>query len=64
MVMKMNSNLYIEKVMFRFDKPVTFIIGENGTGKSTLLEAIAIRAGFNAEGFYNVATQVDDLYLK
>jgi predicted ATPase len=30
--------------------PVTFFIGENGTGKSTLLEAIAIAAGFNAEG--------------
>ena len=30
--------------------PVTFFIGENGTGKSTLLEAIAVAAGFNAEG--------------
>lgn len=29
---------------------VTFIIGENGTGKSTLLEAIAVAYGFNAEG--------------
>lgn len=29
---------------------VTFIIGENGTGKSTLIEAIAVAAGFNAEG--------------
>jgi predicted ATPase len=29
---------------------VTFLVGENGTGKSTLLEAIAIAAGFNAEG--------------
>lgn len=29
---------------------VTFFAGENGTGKSTLLEAIAIAAGFNAEG--------------
>ena len=33
-----------------FNMPVTFIIGENGTGKSTLLEAIAISFGFNAEG--------------
>lgn len=31
-------------------KPVTFLIGENGTGKSTLLEAIAVASGFNAEG--------------
>ncbi len=29
---------------------VTFLIGENGTGKSTLLEAIAVSCGFNAEG--------------
>lgn len=29
---------------------VTFFVGENGTGKSTLLEAIAISAGFNPEG--------------
>ncbi len=33
-----------------FSKPVTFFVGENGTGKSTLLEAIAIAMGFNAEG--------------
>jgi len=29
---------------------VTFLVGENGTGKSTLLEAVAVAAGFNAEG--------------
>lgn len=29
---------------------VTFIIGENGTGKSTVLEAIATAYGFNPEG--------------
>ncbi len=29
---------------------VTFFIGENGTGKSTLLEAIAAADGFNPEG--------------
>ena len=29
---------------------VTFLVGENGTGKSTLLEAIAVACGFNAEG--------------
>jgi predicted ATPase len=33
-----------------FHPAVTFFIGENGTGKSTLLEAIATRYGFNAEG--------------
>ena len=34
----------------KFRKPVTFIIGENGTGKSTLLEAFAACYGFNPEG--------------
>ncbi len=34
----------------RFTSPVTFFVGENGTGKSTLIEAIAVAAGFNAEG--------------
>ena len=33
-----------------FHSPVTFFAGENGTGKSTLLEAIATAYGFNAEG--------------
>ena len=33
-----------------FRTPVTFFVGENGTGKSTLLEAIAVGYGFNAEG--------------
>lgn len=33
-----------------FTRPVTFLVGENGTGKSTLLEAIAVAYGFNAEG--------------
>lgn len=36
--------------MLTFHPDVTFIIGENGTGKSTLLEGIATALGFNAEG--------------
>ena len=30
--------------------PVTIFVGENGTGKSTLLEGIAVAFGFNPEG--------------
>ena len=33
-----------------FPADVTFLVGENGTGKSTLLEAVAVACGFNAEG--------------
>jgi predicted ATPase len=33
-----------------FDAPVTFFVGENGTGKSTLLEAIAELSGFPSGG--------------
>jgi len=33
-----------------FHPKVTFIVGENGSGKSTILEAIAVGFGFNAEG--------------
>ena len=33
-----------------FSSSVTFLVGENGTGKSTLLEAIALAYGFNPEG--------------
>lgn len=29
---------------------VTFLVGENGSGKSTIIEAIAVAVGFNAEG--------------
>ena len=34
----------------QFAGPVTFLCGENGTGKSTRLEALAVAAGFNPEG--------------
>lgn len=33
-----------------FTTPITFFVGENGSGKSTVLEAIAALCGFPAEG--------------
>ncbi len=33
-----------------FDRAITILVGENGTGKSTLLEGIAVLAGFNEAG--------------
>lgn len=34
----------------KLDNDVTFFVGENGTGKSTLIEAIAVASGYNSEG--------------
>jgi len=50
-----------------FNKPVTFLVGENGVGKSTLIEAIAVNYGFNPEGGtrnfnFNTRDSHSDLY--
>lgn len=42
--------VFSKPVELDFPQPITFFVGENGTGKSTLLEAIAVKAGFNIEG--------------
>lgn len=48
-----------------FHSKVTYFVGENGTGKSTILEAIATSYGFNPEGgtknfnFSSMATHSD-----
>ena len=34
----------------KLTKPVTIFVGENGVGKSTLIEGLAVAMGFNAEG--------------
>jgi predicted ATPase len=34
----------------RFESAITIIVGENGTGKSTLLEGIAVLAGYDEAG--------------
>lgn len=39
-----------EQGEIRFDADVTIFMGENGTGKSTLIEAIAVASDFNPEG--------------
>ena len=45
-------NLYIVKNIETvvFEKAVTFILGENGVGKSTFIEALAVGLGLNPEG--------------
>lgn len=42
---------------------VTYFVGENGSGKSTILEALALALGFNAEGGtknFNFATRASE----
>jgi predicted ATPase len=41
---------FIPHLDLRFHKPVTFFVGENGTGKSTLLEAIAVLSKLPVSG--------------
>lgn len=43
-------NMITKKQVLEFHTPVTFFTGDNGTGKSTLLECIAASYGFNPEG--------------
>lgn len=40
----------LKEDILSINKPVTIFVGENGTGKSTLIEAMAITMGFNPEG--------------
>jgi len=42
-----NLDLFTQTRSFAFDAPVTLFVGENGTGKSTLLEAISHRCGIH-----------------
>ena len=59
---KIDSNSYLNtlavmkhlaaKKQLSFSKDVTFLVGENGTGKSTLIEAIAVAYGKLQSGQY------------
>jgi len=57
---KINNNIYPFNIKclkkfeeLKIDNPVTMFYGENGVGKSTLIEAIAINLGLNPEGGSN-----------
>ena len=54
---RIEKNNYIRKItsihsinQLKFSSNITFFVGENGTGKSTLLESIAVAYGLNPEG--------------
>ena len=54
---RVSSNTYIQNIasiqsisQLEFNNNITFFVGENGTGKSTLLESIAVAYGLNPEG--------------
>lgn len=40
----------VDMEMLPINSNVTFLVGENGVGKSTLIEAVAVAMGFNPEG--------------
>jgi predicted ATPase len=40
-----NLSVFLETEQLEISSPVTFFVGDNGTGKSTLLDAIARRSG-------------------
>ena len=42
-----NQPIFHQTRRLEFETPVTFLVGENGTGKSTLLEAICHRCGIH-----------------
>jgi predicted ATPase len=52
----------IGKLDIPFNKPITFLVGENGSGKSTILEAIAERCGFDTMGGHKHHRFSDDDY--
>lgn len=54
---RVSNNTYIQNISsiqsishLEFNNNITFFVGENGTGKSTLLESIAVAYGLNLEG--------------
>jgi predicted ATPase len=54
---KVGNSSYVKTIpsiqsinQLNFNSNITFFVGENGTGKSTLLESIAVAYGFNPEG--------------
>ena len=63
---KIEQNSYLRNItaisgveQISFSNSITFFVGENASGKSTLLEAIAVADGFNPEGGtrnYNFST--------
>ncbi|WP_407428525.1 AAA family ATPase, partial [Arcticibacter sp.] len=62
-----NLNFIRSLANLKLHRSVTYFVGENGVGKSTLLEAIAIASGFNPEGGtrnFNFSTRAShsDLY--
>ncbi len=54
---KIDNDSYLKRIKafkgikkLDFNKAIPFFVGENGSGKLTLLEALAVAHGFNPEG--------------
>lgn len=63
-----NLSVFENGVNLELSKPITFILGDNGTGKSTFLENIAKSVGLNVYGggknnFFGEFERKDDMNL-
>lgn len=65
---KKNQYPFNIKVLKNFEsleltKPVTFLIGENGVGKSTFIEAVAVGLGLNAKVVHKISISIQKKHI-
>jgi predicted ATP-binding protein involved in virulence len=56
-----------EEIDIEFDKKLSVLIGKNGTGKTSILEALTVAAGtffFSIDGISSIGIQAADAYNK
>lgn len=63
-----NLPIFKSDFTLKFSAPITFVLGENGVGKSTFLENLAYKLGFNILGgnknhTFNISKSFDNVKL-